>query len=512
MDLPPAWSQGCICGRTFTAPQGYTNHLRVCKKTKTRLSSALDKARQIWQANKRRKTEAAQLEATGSRKMEDASLPDIHQQVGFSAMDLSFQHHSCFFFHVCQNGETSMDYEDLHQPLAARRTRREHRQLPKRYRDIPPVPAALPLSLQIMPECIPTESDVPQSPSQQCSVLASLPRKILKSTPNIFGLFRRYYATRFPDHDPDDLNMSTNQSSTPPVHSHGPYPNISSFLLGEWYWNDGERKSQSSFQQLLKIVGHPDFHPEDVAGQNWRLIDAQLSGARCDGSNKKDDWEDEQPNWIKTPIRINVPFHKGMLHPGQKEFDAGVLHHRKLTSVIRERITRPSMQSHLHFEPYELFWQPNVATEPVRVHGELYTSEAFIEAHNKLQDSPPEPECDLPRVVLGLMFASDSTQLTSFSTAELWPVYLTIGNESKDRRSKPSCHAFEHIAYLETARETTFVEYYMKLMSSGTDSFLMPLRPSQQMLVARDLAPHLWAIVVEKSIMPNGRSSSTMIS
>jgi len=98
MDLPPAWSQGCICGRTFTAPQGYTNHLHICKKMKTWLSSALDKARQIWQANKHHKTEVAQLEATGSCKMEDVPLPDSHQQVGFSTMDLSFQHHLCFFF------------------------------------------------------------------------------------------------------------------------------------------------------------------------------------------------------------------------------------------------------------------------------------------------------------------------------------------------------------------------------------------------------------------------------
>jgi len=173
--------------------------------------------------------------------------------------------------------------------------------------------------------------------------------------------------------------------------------------------------------------------------------------------------------------------------------------------------TPSTVQFHLHFEPYKLFWQPNVATEPVQVHGELYTSEAFIEAYNKLQESPPELECDLPRVVISLMFASDSTQLTSFSTAELWPIYLTIENKSKDWRSKPSCHAFEHVAYLEMACETSFVEYYIKLMSSGTDSFLMPLWPSQQMLVARDLALHLWAIVVEKSIISSGQSSSTMI-
>ena len=42
-----------------------------------------------------------------------------------------------------------------------------------------------------------------------------------------------------------------------------------------------------------RIVGHPEFCPEDVAGNNWRLIDAQLSGECSEGLNK-DDWEDEQ--------------------------------------------------------------------------------------------------------------------------------------------------------------------------------------------------------------------------
>jgi len=142
-----------------------------------------------------------------------------------------------------------------------------------------------------------------------------------------------------------------------------------------------------------------------------------------------------------------------MLHPGQKEFSAGILHHRKLTSVIREKITRSFI--HLQMEPYKLFWQPSDAAKPVRVFGELYTSEAFLEAHHELQNSPGEPGCNLPWVILGLMFASDSTQLTAFSNAQLWPVYLMIGNESKDRRSKPSCHPFEHIAYLEMVREAS---------------------------------------------------------
>ena len=139
-----------------------------------------------------------------------------------------------------------------------------------------------------------------------------------------------------------------------------------------------KKKSQASFKQLIKIVGHPEFRPEDVAGNNWWLINAQLSGECSEGLNE-DDWEDEQVSrpkgWIKMPIKIKVPFHKRMKYPGQKELDIGILHHRKLMSVIRERITWPSMYPHLHFEPYELFWQPNAAAEPIRVHSELYTLE-----------------------------------------------------------------------------------------------------------------------------------------
>jgi len=58
MDLPPAWCQVCICGRTFSVQQAYTYHKRSCQKTKKRLAGALEKAKEVWQTNKRRKMEA----------------------------------------------------------------------------------------------------------------------------------------------------------------------------------------------------------------------------------------------------------------------------------------------------------------------------------------------------------------------------------------------------------------------------------------------------------------------
>jgi hypothetical protein len=65
------WSQSCLCGRIFTQTYAYTNHSRSCKSTKTRLSSALEKAKERYYANKRRKTEVTQAEATGSPSLEE---------------------------------------------------------------------------------------------------------------------------------------------------------------------------------------------------------------------------------------------------------------------------------------------------------------------------------------------------------------------------------------------------------------------------------------------------------
>ena len=176
------------------------------------------------------------------------------------------------------------DYEDPDRSLAQRRGHREHRQLPRRYWDVlPEPPAALPPASVLTGAQIETVTSPPITAAplpQALSPVLSPVRKTLKSARNIFGL---YYATRAPVHDPAEKVTPDDLIDESPGHltnSYYPYPNQSSFLLGEWYWNDGEKKSQSSFLNLnlLKIVGHPDFCPEDIADQNWRHIDAKLSG------------------------------------------------------------------------------------------------------------------------------------------------------------------------------------------------------------------------------------------
>lgn len=280
-----------------------------------------------------------------------------------------------------------------------------------------------------------------------------------------------------PSHDPDE-NLSLQQLANIPAHTTPsnadhrlsyPYPNRSSFLLGNWFWNGGEKKSLASFKNLINILSDPEFRQEDVQNIRWDQINIELA------ANDVDEWLDEDAGWTRTPVSISVPYHPRRGIPS--DFQAGPrnyvvdFYHRSLVDIIREKISGLSDSNLFHFEPYELLWRRPMDQDPIRVQGELYTSPAFIDAHQELQDSPGEPGCNLPRVVISLMLWSDATQLTAFGNAQLWPLYLFFGNDSKYLRCKPSCHLSEHVAYFQK------VSALISTFSLSTDSQLWVAAP-----------------------------------
>jgi len=88
--------------------------------------------------------------------------------------------------------------------------------------------------------------------------------------------------------------------------------------------------------------------------------------------------------------------------------------------------------------------------DPIRIHQEIYDSDAMLEAHEEINALPRGPTDDLERVVAPLMVWSDSTHLASFGDASLWPFYLYFGNQSKYTRAKPTADACHHLAYIPT--------------------------------------------------------------
>lgn len=446
MEAPSSYLAVCECGRSFTNPGGLAFHRRTCAQTKKRARTNLAEIQALYQERKRLRVEAAAANAA-------AAIAVVAEPSVVGEND------------VREVAPAPAVPDDLEISVAERRTRRENRRLPKRYRDIlPEPPAALPphppQPAAVGEQGISPPSSGPHAPSTAESDIVP---SIVESTRNVFGLFRRYHSTHFPVHDPEEnttaealLDVAGPNEQQLSVSDYGPYKNESAYLVGEWFWNQSGRTTQANLDRLVKVIGHPDFRPEDIRGVNWKQINRALTeGAeeRSEGEGD-DEWEDEHAPgpWRQTAVKISVPFHRRMLRPGPVDYIAGKMWHRNLVDVIRDKIANKTSHPHFHFEPYELQWQPDPAAEPMRVHGELYSSQAFIDAHRELQSSPREPECNLERVVVGLMFASDATQLTSFGDAKLWPMYMAFGNESKYRRGQSSAHAFEHVAYFESVR------------------------------------------------------------
>ena len=279
--------------------------------------------------------------------------------------------------------------------------------------------------------------------------------KTFRTARNLFGLLRQYHSTTPPVHDPEACaaleDFSDVLTGSAPPQDEGnylPYPNKNAFRLGNWYWNGGVQKSQESFKSLLNIVGDPAFDPQDVREANWSKIDKVLDANDYD-EGEMPEWQKEDAGWKHKPITITIPFHNRMEAPGTQQRVVFDLHYRSVVEVIKEKLSNATDDAHFHYEPYEYIWKPTDNSDELRVYGEMYTSPAFQDAHRELQESAAEPDCDLPRVVVALMFSSDATQLTNFGNAQLWPCYMFFGNESKYRRCKPSCKLCNHIAYFQ---------------------------------------------------------------
>ncbi|KAI0055213.1 hypothetical protein BV25DRAFT_1815943, partial [Artomyces pyxidatus] len=359
--------------------------------------------------------------------------------------------------------------DDTHLTLLERRpwTLRTDRRPPTRYEDYLPEPAAALPPQQF----IPSPSPVPAPASDQSETARNPDERrpwapqILTTRRNTFGLFRRYHAEGFPTHDPEDLvslgSLIDDDDATLPqtedqtkVQYH-PYPNATSFRLGDWFWNGSHQKTMVTFRELLAIVGDNDYKPKDVSGTQWDKINSILGTESCPADDGADEWQDEDAGWMRATVKIIVPHHprKGIpTEPGAgpRTFLVHDFYHRDLVSIIREKLSRTQDDPLFHYEPYELHWQPHSTATAVRVHGELYTSPAFLDAHRELQQSVPEPGCQLSRHIIAMMFWSDATHLTSFGDAKLWPLYLFFGNESKYRRCQPSSHLCEHVAYFQS--------------------------------------------------------------
>lgn len=283
---------------------------------------------------------------------------------------------------------------------------------------------------------------MPNEPATGHSGLQVL--KVTRTTPNTFGLFREYYGELPPtsQHEPDAETALTNLMGgnlDDPKDLYAPYPNASSYRLHHWHWTTGAVKSHGNFKMLVDdVLLSEGFTLDDLRGTNWDKLNSIMGGSST--------FFDPGDGWMSGQVSVSVPSGRRNVPP--RDFLVGGLQYRSIVGVVRNTFGSVGAKK-FHFIPYKLLWQPR--TEGFleqQIHGEYYNSPSWINEHIKLQQSPREPGCSLPRGIAAIMLWSDSTHLTDFGDRSLWPIYLQFGNQSKYTRGKPTSRAFHHLAYL----------------------------------------------------------------
>ena len=238
-------------------------------------------------------------------------------------------------------------------------------------------------------------------------------------------------------------SAATSESQT----IYSPFRNMSIFRLMTWFYSSSGVKSLSELNSLVKdVILAPDFKTEDFIGfdmkKEHRIMDSHRDSLTEASPFAFDD------SWIKGSVEIPLPCDGIQQSESEAPRFIVEVYYRKLLDVIKAALVEPSAER-FHIFPFRAFWQPGPDEAEERIYSEIYTGDRWNEEYTKVHVTNQQgPHCDLEALLVALMIWSDATLLAQFGNAQLWPVYLYIGNQSKYSRAKPSSFAAHHVAYM----------------------------------------------------------------
>ncbi len=198
-------------------------------------------------------------------------------------------------------------------------------------------------------------------------------------------------------------------------------------------------KTLADLNSLVQdVILAPDFSKDDLHGFDARCEAKRLDSTGVDMPSFASD------GWKEDFVMLKLP-QTGFRFPSEDEapsLEIPGVWHRPLLDVIVTAFQDASALD-FHMKGFRQMWlRPDGLTE--RVYGEAYTSDVFLDMEKQIM---PEPGCTLETVIAPMMLHSDSTHLTNFGTASLWPAYLGLGLMSKYMRAMLTSFGNHHVAY-----------------------------------------------------------------
>ena len=237
-----------------------------------------------------------------------------------------------------------------------------------------------------------------------------------------------------------------------------PFFTYSALKLMWWQHTGSKMKSDAEIDRLVnEVLDDEKFSKDELKGFRAARAKQRLDDY---SQSPNEEFSPQGDGWRSSSVTLALP-QSGVAYDSDKaipKYRVRGIWTRSIVDVVVSACREKSARDFFWF-PYELLRRrdstpdhPNAQLE--RIYTDFPNAAAMIREHEALQAAPrhPDDSPDVEYVIVPLQAYSDSTHLTQFGNASLWPIYLWILTVCKYVRATPSALAAHHLAYMPSVR------------------------------------------------------------